>query len=378
MTDADLNKLKDGIRAGERRALARSITLLESTRSSHRDQAESLLTALLPDVGKSFRIGITGVPGVGKSTFIETLGLKAIETGHRVAVLTVDPTSVVSGGSILGDKTRMEKLSSHANAFVRPSPSGGTPGGVARRTRESIYLCEAAGYDYVIVETVGVGQSELRVAQMTDFFLLLILPASGDELQGIKRGVMELADLILVNKADDDLQNAARRTLSSYTQAIRLMQPRVGGWQVPVLAVSALRDQGISETLDILDKFQIQYMEPGLTEEYRAEQSRHWLRQEVRDGLIDLCQQDPVIAARLKTLENDVEAGRVVATVAARQLVDEIAQRRAGTQSRSASSIMLPLSCRIFKKEPISTGMCSAPKYLSRCHCPSTESLRYL
>ena len=185
MTDAELEKLRDGIRARDRRALARSITLLESNRSSHRDQAESLLTALVSDVGKSFRIGITGVPGVGKSTFIETLGLKAIEAGHRVAVLTVDPTSVVSGGSILGDKTRMEKLSSHANAFVRPSPSGGSPGGVARRTRESIYLCEAAGYDYVIVETVGVGQSELRVAQMTDFFLLLILPASGDELQGI-------------------------------------------------------------------------------------------------------------------------------------------------------------------------------------------------
>ena len=332
MTDAELEKLRDGIRARDRRALARSITLLESTRSSHRDQAESLLTALLPDVGKSFRIGITGVPGVGKSTFIEMLGLKAIEAGHRVAVLTVDPTSVVSGGSILGDKTRMEKLSSHANAFVRPSPSGGSPGGVARRTRESIYLCEAAGYDYVIVETVGVGQSELRVAQMTDFFLLLILPASGDELQGIKRGVMELADLILVNKADDDLQNAARRTVSSYTQAVQLMQPRVGGWQVPVLAVSALRDQGISETLDILDQFQIQYMGSGLTEEYRAEQSRHSLRQEVSDGLIDLCQQDPVIAARLKTLENDVKAGRVVATVAARQLVDEIVQRRVGTQ----------------------------------------------
>ena len=331
MTDAELDKLRDGIRARDRRALARSITLLESTRSSHRDQAESLLTALLPDVGKSFRIGITGVPGVGKSTFIEMLGLKAIEAGHRVAVLTVDPTSVVSGGSILGDKTRIEKLSSHANAFVRPSPSGGSPGGVARRTRESIYLCEAAGYDYVIVETVGVGQSELRVAQMTDFFLLLILPASGDELQGIKRGVMELVDLILVNKADDDLQNAARRTVSSYTQAVQLMQPRVGGWQVPVLAVSALKDQGISETLDLLDKFQNRYMETGLTEQYRAEQSRHWLRQEVRDGLIDLCQQDPVIADRLNTLENDVKAGRVVATVAARQLVDEIAQRRVNT-----------------------------------------------
>ena len=333
MTDAELDELKDGIRTLDRRALARSITLLESTRPSHRDQAESLLTALLPDVGMSFRIGITGVPGVGKSTFIEALGLKAIKAGHRVAVLTVDPTSVVSGGSILGDKTRMEKLSSHPEAFVRPSPSGGSSGGVARRTRESIYLCEAAGYDYVIVETVGVGQSELRVAQMTDFFLLLILPASGDELQGIKRGVMELVDLILVNKADDDLQNAARRTVSSYTHAVRLMQPRISGWQVPVLAVSALRDKGISETLDILDKFQVQYMEPGLTEEHRTEQSGDWLRQELRDGLIDLCRQDPVIATRLKILEKDVKAGRVVATVAARQLVDEIAQRRAGTQS---------------------------------------------
>ena len=168
---------------------------------------------------------------------------------------------------------------------------------------------------------------------MTDFFLLLILPASGDELQGIKRGVMELVDLILVNKADDDLQNAARRTVSSYTHAVRLMQPRISGWQVPVLAVSALRDKGISETLDILDKFQVQYMEPGLTEEHRTEQSGDWLRQELRDGLIDLCRQDPVIATRLKILEKDVKAGRVVATVAARQLIDEIAQRRAGTQS---------------------------------------------
>lgn len=318
-----LPELTARIRSGDRRVLARSITLLESTLEPHRDQAESLLTALLPYTGASFRIGITGAPGVGKSTFIEALGLRAINAGHRVAVLTVDPTSVVSGGSILGDKTRMEKLSSHLAAFVRPSPSGSSSGGVARRTRESIFLCEAAGYDYVIVETIGVGQSELRVAAMTDFFLLLILPAAGDELQGIKRGVMELADLILVNKADGELQSAARRTVSEYSQAVRLIQRRVRDWQVPVKAVSVLMNQGVSEVLDILEQFRVQGVENGLIEQHRVKQSREWLWQEVRDGLVDLCNRNPAIAARLRALESEVTAGRVAATVAARKLVDE-------------------------------------------------------
>ena len=236
---ADTNALADAVRSGERRALARAITLVESSRTDHRREAESLLMALAPYAGSSTRIGISGMPGVGKSTFIECFGNHVIDCGHRLAVLSVDPSSAISGGSILGDKTRMESLARRETAYIRPSPAGRTLGGVARRTRESILICEAARFDRVIIETVGVGQSESAVADMTDLFVLMLLPGSGDELQGIKRGVMELADLLLVNKADGELEAAAGRTVAEYQHALRLLQPRSKNWVVPVLACSA-------------------------------------------------------------------------------------------------------------------------------------------
>ena len=219
-------ELAEGIRSGDRRALAKGITLVESTRADHREAAARLLELIMPYTGNSIRLGISGVPGVGKSTFIESFGNHVISQGHRLAVLAVDPTSALSGGSILGDKTRMETLARHPDAYIRPSPAGQTLGGVTRRTRETLLLCEAAGFDVIIVETVGVGQSETAVAQMTDMFLLLLLPGGGDELQGIKRGIMELADLILVNKADGDQQAAANRTVADYRMAVHFLHPR--------------------------------------------------------------------------------------------------------------------------------------------------------
>src|SRR5437660_8733446 len=235
--------LADAVRGGDRRALARAITLVESTREDHRDDAITLLQALMPGAGVAIRVGISGAPGAGKSTFIETLGLHLVDAGHRVAVLAVDPSSTRSGGSILGDKTRMEQLSRRPQAFIRPSPSGGTLGGVARRTREALLVCEAAGFDVVLVETVGVGQSEVAVASMVDLFLLLLAPGAGDELQGVKRGIVELADLIVVNKADGALIEAARHTASDYAHALHL----VGQAGVQVLLASALEGTGIAE-----------------------------------------------------------------------------------------------------------------------------------
>ncbi len=250
-----VSTLAQQVTAGDRRALARAITLVESTRADHRDEAEALLEAVLPKTGAALRIGITGSPGVGKSTFIEAFGLKLIERGKRPAVLAVDPSSRRSGGSILGDKTRMAELAKRSEAFIRPSPSGvgadgGSFGGVARRSRDVLLLlCEAAGFDPILVETVGVGQSETAVAEMTDLFLLLLMPAAGDDLQGIKRGIMELADLILVNKADGPLEAAAGRTAADYAHALRLMQPRHRAWNAEVLRCSALTGAGIGRRL---------------------------------------------------------------------------------------------------------------------------------
>jgi len=239
--------LAEGVVNGNRRALAQAITLIESTRPDHRTAASDLLQRLMPQAGHSIRVGISGVPGVGKSTFIEALGNHVIDAGHRVAVLTVDPSSAISGGSILGDKTRMELLSRRPEAYIRPSPAGKTLGGVTRRSREALILCEAAGYDVVIVETVGVGQSETRVADMTDMFILLQLPGGGDELQGIKRGIMELADLILINKADGELKALAGRSAADYRNALRLLHPRSANWKVEVQTCSARDGRGIAE-----------------------------------------------------------------------------------------------------------------------------------
>ncbi|MBK9243984.1 MAG: methylmalonyl Co-A mutase-associated GTPase MeaB [Burkholderiales bacterium] len=314
----------------QRRAIAKAITLLESTRADHRSRADELLNALLPAAGNSLRLGISGVPGVGKSTFIETLGLALIEQGHRVAVLTVDPSSSVSGGSILGDKTRMERLSVSPRAFIRPSPSGGTLGGVAEKTREAMRVCEAAGYDVVIAETVGVGQSETAVAGMTDMFVLLQLPNAGDDLQAIKRGVMELADLVLINKADLD-EDAAIRAQAQITSSLRLMglhgQPDrahhdATAWRPQVLLVSALSGQGIGAFWEAVKRFRELAARSGRLAARRHEQDRAWMWERIEAGLKSRFRSHPAVREALPGFSEQVRAGTLAASVAARRLLD--------------------------------------------------------
>lgn len=314
--------LAEKIRQGDRRALAKGITLVESTRADHREQAASLLELLMPYTGNSIRLGISGVPGVGKSTFIESFGNYVIEQGHRVAVLAVDPTSALSGGSILGDKTRMETLSRNVDAFIRPSPAGETLGGVTRRTRETLLLCEAAGFDVIIVETVGVGQSETAVAQMTDMFLLLLLPGGGDELQGIKRGIMELADLILVNKADGDQQAAANRTVADYRMAVHFLHPRSRHWQVQVQPLSALKGQGVNEVWETVESYRKALSEADEIDARRVAQARAWMWSETADSLLTELKESDSVKALVHTLEQDVTNGKLPATVAAKKLID--------------------------------------------------------
>ena len=311
--------LAAAVRAGDRRALARAITVVESTRADHRDDSTELLAAILPHTGHARRLGVSGVPGSGKSTLIEVLGLHAIGAGHRVAVLAVDPSSARSGGSILGDKTRMADLGRHADAFIRPSPSSGTLGGVARRTREAMLLCEAAGFDFVIVETVGVGQSEVAVADLVDLFLLVASPAGGDELQAIKRGIMELADLIVVNKADGDLAAAAGRAASDLGHAVHLLRPKRPGAEVPVLTASALTGAGIAELWDTIESTH-DGMGPALAE-LRARQNLAWMWSEVTDTLLDRLRADPGVRGELAHLEQRVADGSIPAATAAHQLL---------------------------------------------------------
>jgi LAO/AO transport system kinase len=303
----------------DRRALARAITLVESTRADHRVEADALLASLLPQTGKSIRIGISGVPGVGKSTFIEAFGLHAIAQGRRVAVLAVDPSSRRGGGSILGDKTRMPELTRHARAFVRPSPSGGTLGGVARRTAEAILVCEAAGFDLVLVETVGVGQSETAVADMTDLFLLLLLPNAGDELQGIKRGVVELADLLVVNKADGANLDLAGRAAADYANAIRLLRPASPWWTPQVLQCSALTGAGVAAVWDAVMQFQAA-AGSGIAER-RRQQARARLWAEIGDTLIDALKADRKSSALIPKLEQQLDAGSITPGAASRALL---------------------------------------------------------
>ncbi len=319
--DGELASLAKAVRAGERRALARAITLIESTRPDHREQAEVLLERLLPETGGSIRIGISGTPGVGKSSFIEAFGLYAIDQGHKVAVLAVDPTSERSGGSLLGDKTRMEKLSVHANAFIRPSPTSGTLGGVARRTREAILATEAAGFDVVLIETVGVGQSETAVSHMADLFLLLIQPAGGDELQGLKRGIMELADLVVVNKADGELIPAATRAVSDYRAALQLLRPPEEGWAPQVLRCSALTGDGIAEVWETVLRFRDEARASGRLEARRRRQAVRWMWDEVTETLKSLLRADPEIRPLLGDLEARVLAGEITAPRAAAALL---------------------------------------------------------
>ena len=316
----------------QRRAIAKAITLMESTRADHRAQADALLTALLPHTGRSFRLGISGVPGVGKSTFIETLGLYLIAKGHRVAVLTIDPSSSVSGGSILGDKTRMEQLSMHQKAYIRPSPSSGTLGGVAEKTREAMLVCEASGYDIVIVETVGVGQSETAVQGMTDMFVLMQLPNAGDDLQAIKKGVMELADLVVINKADIDV-DAATRAQAQIASSLRLLgmhgtpghDPHAANhasvWHPQVLRLSALLGQGVDEFWDAVLKFQDLQTTNGLLAARRQQQSLAWMWERIDAGLKLAFKTNAGVRARLADMTAAVLSGQIVASTAARNLL---------------------------------------------------------
>jgi len=309
------------LRHGDRRALARAVTLIESTRADHRAQAERLVEALLPQTGGAVRIGISGPPGAGKSTFIERFGLTGIALGRRIAVLAVDPASKRGGGAILGDKTRMTELARSPAAFIRPSSAGDRVGGVARRTREAILLCEAAGFDAVLVETVGVGQAETAVAEIVDMFVLILPPAAGDELQGIKRGVVELADLVLVNKADGELAAAAQRSSADYASALRMLRPPLAEWQVPVRAVSALEGIGIPEVWDDVARFRAALEQSGAWSRRRAEQARAALWSEIGDSLIEQFRAAPRVSERLAALEQEVVAGTRTPTAAARALL---------------------------------------------------------
>jgi len=320
---SDIKELADAVRGGDRRALARAITLIESTHPEHQDRAGALIEQMLPHAGNSVRLGVSGAPGVGKSTFIEAFGLHVIGSGHRLAVLAVDPSSRVSGGSILGDKTRMERLTRAPATFIRPSPAAGTLGGVARRTREAMLVCEAAGFDVIVVETVGVGQSEMAVADMVDMFLLLLSPGGGDELQGIKKGIVELADAIIVNKADGDLKAAAERCMAEYQAALHLLRPHSPLWRPPVLQCSALEEHGIDRVWDAVAAHRAALGDR--VKARRAEQARAWLWSELADGLMAAFRAHPSVASRIAATEADVVAGRLSAWAAARRLLARFA-----------------------------------------------------
>lgn len=315
-------ELAAGIRAGDRAMLARAITLVESLRPDDEAIAQDLLQDLLPDAGKAWRLGVTGVPGVGKSTLIDQLGLNLIAQGHKVAVLTIDPTSRRSGGSILGDKTRMSRLSGSHDAFIRPSPTSGTLGGVARRTRESMILVEAAGFDVVIVETVGVGQSETAVADMVDFFLVLMLAGGGDDLQGIKKGIIEIADMIVINKADGDNQPRARRTAADYQSAMNILSPRSVNWIPPVLVASGQDNIGLDVVWGKIREHRDRLTPSGEFAARRQEQAVSWMREMLHDRLLAALRADPETSQKIEHIEQEVREGLLVPTRA----VDTILQ----------------------------------------------------
>ncbi|WP_291983857.1 methylmalonyl Co-A mutase-associated GTPase MeaB [Luteitalea sp.] len=312
----------DGVLRGDRAVLARAITLVESERPADAEPAAALLDAVLPHAGRSLRVGITGVPGVGKSTFIDTLGMHLVrDRGERVAVLSVDPSSPISGGSILGDKTRMERLSLEEAAYIRPSPSRGFLGGVARRTRETILLCEAAGFGTILVETVGVGQSETAVRSMTDFFLLLMLPGAGDELQGIKRGIIEMVDAIAINKADGETKARAERARGEYRAALHLFPAPADGWMPPVVTCSAITHDGIAGLWDVVIAHRAHMDAAGQFALRRRQQALAWMRELVTEGLQRAFRADPAVAAALPVLESAVGEGHTTAFAAARELL---------------------------------------------------------
>ena len=323
----DVAALAAAVAEGNRRALARAITLVESSRADHRDDADRLLDALMPRTGGAVRVGISGAPGVGKSTFIEAFGLFLLGLGRRPAVLAIDPSSPLTGGSILGDKTRMERLARDERAFIRPSPAGGTLGGVARRTREAGLLCEAAGFDVVVVETVGVGQSETAVADMVDLLVLLLPPGGGDELQGIKKGIVELADIVVVNKADGDLAAAASRAAAEYRAAIHMLRPARAGWTPPVLQVSALHERGLDGVWAEIGRMRETLGEARLRA-HRARQAVAWMWREIEGGLRAELLADRRTSPILPGLEAGVAEGRLSPVAAARQVLGAFLGRR--------------------------------------------------
>jgi LAO/AO transport system kinase len=316
-----LQQYFDGVRASDRSVLGQAITLIESNARKDLDLAQQLLVKLLPYSGQSCRVGITGVPGVGKSTFIEALGSNLTAAGRRVAVLAVDPTSGVTGGSILGDKTRMTKLSRDDNAFVRPSPAGGSLGGVGRKTRETMIVCEAAGFDVLLVETVGVGQSETMVADMVDFFLVLMLANAGDELQGIKRGIMELADMIAINKAEESNAPAARNAKREYMAALRLLRSSHPEWKPPVLMTSGLHNQGLDVLWEKILEHRALIEQSGDLETRRREQTRRWMWTMVDDRVLRAVREHPAVAAEAVRLERELLEGKLTATLGAEAIL---------------------------------------------------------
>ena len=328
-TDRDAEALAQGIVSGQRRALARAITLSESSRADHRAKALRLLERLCPVDRETIRLGVSGPPGVGKSTFIEVFGLHVISQGHRVAVLAVDPSSAVSGGSILGDKTRMEALSRHPDAFIRPSPSGGALGGVARRTHEAMLLCEAAGFDVIIIETVGVGQSETMAADMTDVLVLLLQPGCGDDLQGIKRGIVELAPIVVVNKADGVMKIAAEQTALDYGVARMAADASGEAGTIPVRTCSALTGAGLPEIWEAVERYHRIIRDSGELSTRRGRQRRTWLWSETAEDLLEALRADPAVKAELREIERAVVAGTMLPMTASRRLLNVFLRRPA-------------------------------------------------
>lgn len=323
-TTAELLK---GIRRGDISLLSQAITLIESSLLRHQSDAQELITACLPYTGRSFRLGITGVPGAGKSTFIEALGKHIIDRGGKLAVLAIDPSSERSKGSILGDKTRMEELATRPEAYIRPSPSGGTLGGVARKTRETIILCEAAGFDNIFVETVGVGQSETAVHSMVDFFLLVMLAGAGDELQGIKRGIMEMADAIVINKADGNNIQKARRAQAEFTNALHLFPPSPSGWVPRVQTCSSLYFSGIQEIWEMVLAYRTHVSGNKYLEKRRQEQSRYWMYETLREGIYHQVFNDPEMQQELQKHEKAIEEGRITSFMAATSILNKFKSR---------------------------------------------------
>ncbi|NLY78834.1 MAG: methylmalonyl Co-A mutase-associated GTPase MeaB [Lysinibacillus sp.] len=319
----DLKELASEVREGNRTSLSKAITLIESSNSKHKELAQKLLQELLPNTGNSIRVGITGIPGAGKSTFIEAFGTMLCNLGKKVAVLAIDPSSSLSGGSVLGDKTRMENLSRHKNAFVRPSPSAGTLGGVHKKTRETMLLCEAAGYEIILIETVGVGQSETYVRGMVDFFLLLVLTGAGDELQGLKKGIMELADGIVVHKADGDNIEKAKKTVREYKQILHFLQPSTPGWESQSLAASSVDQTGLKEVWEMIVRFEKQMKASGYWDTRRHEQTSDWFYSMITDHLIDSFFGNQENKDKVKMLENEILQGKLTVTQGLSKLFNE-------------------------------------------------------